>query len=86
MSNTRAAEVLDQILADLKDLNKGPSDNVPVKTIWTRATQNGVSHSQDVTDALQLGVDQQLLTLTAGGPGGLGLISLTQAGFDKSRA
>lgn len=85
MGNARAAEVLDQILADLKELNKGPNDSMSVKALWVRATRRGVTNVQDVTNALQLGVDQELLTFTEGGASGMGAIALTEAGYEKSR-
>ena len=86
MGNARAAEVLDQILTDFKELNKGPNDSVPVKTIWVRATQRGVTNVQDVISALKLGVEQGLLTFTEGGISDMGTITFTEAGYERSRA
>lgn len=85
MSSARAEEVLKQILADFKELNTGPNQNVPVKTVWTRAMSNGVTHGQDLQDALQLGVDKKWLTFTSGGVGGMGTVTMTDDGYAESR-
>ena len=86
MNDQRTAEVLRQILTDLADLNKGPGENVPVKTIWARAVQSGVSQSTDVSNAITLGVEEGFFTLAPGGIAGMGTITLTDAGYTASRS
>jgi hypothetical protein len=86
MSTDRNAEVLSQVLADLHEMNIGPNANVPVKTIWTRAIDRGGVQGAELTAALQLGVDTELLTFTPGGIANMGTITLTDDGFSVSRS
>ena len=86
MNATRKQEIWREIVADLVDMNVGPNQNVPVKTIWLRAVKRGVSNASELEEALAWAVEQGWLTTTPGGPGGLGGIALTDAGYEQSRA
>jgi hypothetical protein len=86
MSNERAKEVLNQVLADfLATQNVGPNTSVPVKTVWTRAMNRGVTQTTDLQAAFQLGVDDGLLTYESGGIAGMGTITMTDAGYQVAR-
>lgn len=81
MNEQRKQDVLTDVLKDLSEMNIGPGQNVPVKTIWLRATNRGVTEGAELTKALQLGVDSEWLTFTAGGIANMGSITLTDTGY-----
>lgn len=86
MKDVRKQELLNQVLADLADMNVGSNQNVPMKTVWHRAMKIGITDSEEFKAVLSWAVDEKLLTFTPGGIAGLGSIALTDAGYEQSRS
>ncbi|MGK5049924.1 hypothetical protein ACQ4WP_29165 [Janthinobacterium sp. GB4P2] len=81
----RIQELVDVVLADFADMNIGPEGTVPTKTIYLRVCKNGLMWS-DVHPALVWAVEEGgLLTFTPGGIADMGILALTQAGYERSR-
>lgn len=85
MNEVRRQELWRQILADLADMNIGPNQNVPVKTVWHRAMKLGITDPKELEAVLSWAAKQDLLTFTPGGIAGLGSIALTDPGYEQSR-
>jgi len=86
MNDVRKQEILSQVLADLADMNIGPNQNVPVKTVWIRAMKLGITSSAELEAVLSWATEQGLLIFTPGGISGLGSIALTDSGYEQSRS
>lgn len=85
MNEIRKQEIWHQILNDLADMNVGPQETMPVKTVWHRAMKHGITNPDELTSVLSWAVDAGLLTYTPGGIANLGSIALTDTGYEKSR-
>jgi hypothetical protein len=85
MNEIRKQEIWHQIIADLVEINVGPQETVPVKTVWIRAMKRGLMEWEPLQAVLSWAVDTGLLTYTPGGIANLGSIALTNTGYEESR-
>lgn len=85
MNEVRTQELLSLVLTDLSNMNVGPNQNVPVKTVWLRGMKIGITDPKELETVLSWATEHELLTFTPGGIAGLGSIALTDAGYERSR-
>lgn len=85
MMEKRKQQLWIDLISDLADMNVGPTKNVPVKTVWLRALNRGVTDPSELSCVLSWAVEIGLLTFTSGGIANLGSIALTESGFEQSR-
>ncbi len=83
---TRDFEVLNTIMKIFADLNIAPGQSSPQRTIWFNAMNNySLTSADEFNNAVSAAIDSGYLTLLPGGPGGLGSLVLTEAGYTYSR-
>ncbi len=82
----RNSEVLEIVINIFTDLNNGPDQPQPLKTIWLRAMKYyDLTSAREFNTAINEAVNEGLLSFTPGGVSGLGSVALTSKGYRKSR-
>ena len=76
--------VLNQLFDIMTDMNIGPNQNMPVKTLWLQSVNRQIKH-EDFVEVLNQSIDTKLMVFTEGGICGLGSIALTEEGYIMSR-
>jgi hypothetical protein len=81
MNETRTNDVWRQIRNIFDEMNKGPNQNVPFKTIWFKASNQGLLNSSELQEMLSWAVNRGLLQMTPQTISGLSNFALTDAGI-----
>jgi hypothetical protein len=79
----RLGEIWAAILKELENAEVGPAQNVPVKAIWLRLVQQGFSQGAEISATLSWAEQSNRIRYAPGGPGGLGIIALTDEGYKE---
>lgn len=85
MNEIRMQEIWSQLIADFTEMNVGPQESIPVKTVSHRAMKRGLMEWEPLQTVLSWAVDAGFLTYTPGGIANLGSIALTDTGYEESR-
>lgn len=85
MLEMRKQQLWIELMGDLADMNIGPMKNVPVRTVWLRAMNRGITDSSELSRVLSWAVENDFIVFTPGGIANLGNIALTESGFEQSQ-
>lgn len=85
MHPIREGEILKQLLSKFNGMNRGPGQNMPIKTLWLQMFDEGKGASaEEFNEVIQRAVTAGLLTQTPSGPGNLGSVAQTDSGYEQS--
>lgn len=81
LHSMRRGEIWAAILQQLRGLRAGLGKPIPVRNIWLTLARDGFSRGGEISETLAWAQESGRLEYSPEGPGGLGTISLTDAGY-----